>query len=294
MNHLLQVTVYTGQQLVFEALQRWLQRPCVEAEAQRQRRTSIRGLFVLLLKTAATGVVATLLDAAIEYRHRQLLSIADVDGASSPNSSNSLTGFGLGLSRAGITAWKARLLMAIDEMERQAQNYGIEPTRRFESNQKPDAAFDGNNTRSLTKNHTCCTEHVQGVEERQASLAATVEQLQQLVKLGGDEQSEEILNQKIDALLDTFIDDGPATLSAANLQSFDDHACVDNKPSSTCHICMDRPQAVKVLGCNHDVCFQCARRLCAGEDHAVPQCPFCRRPIDGWTLSSRSSSAGSA
>lgn len=287
MNHLFQVTVYTGQQLIFEALQGWLQRPCVEADAQRQRRTSIRGLLVLLLKTAATGVVATLLDAAIEYRRRQLLSVADADGGTSTSNSSSSTGFGLGLSRAGITAWKARLLLAIDEMERQAQHFGIEPTHRFQPNQKLDAPIDPSNTRSMTKDRSYgAFEHIQGAEERQATLAATVEQLQQLVKLGGDEHNEEILNQKIDALLDTFIDDGPASLPAAHSGPHVVQAA-DHETRSTCHICMDRPRAVKVLGCNHDVCFQCARRLCAGEDHAVPQCPFCRRPIDGWALSSR-------
>lgn len=67
MNTLFQLTVYTGHQLALEGLQRWLRRSCQDAE-QRQRRTSLKSLIVLLAKTAATGVLATVLDAAIEYR----------------------------------------------------------------------------------------------------------------------------------------------------------------------------------------------------------------------------------
>lgn len=44
-----------------------------------------------------------------------------------------------------------------------------------------------------------------------------------------------------------------------------------------CAICMDRPVRVGVAGCEHELCFGCARRLCASPDHAVPQCPFCRQ-----------------
>lgn len=50
----------------------------------------------------------------------------------------------------------------------------------------------------------------------------------------------------------------------------------------TCSICMDRAVKVQVLGCAHDLCFHCARRLCSTGDHSVPQCPFCRQPIDGF------------
>ena len=35
--------------------------------------------------------------------------------------------------------------------------------------------------------------------------------------------------------------------------------------SATCHICMDNPVKVAVLGCDHEMCFLCARRLCAGQ-----------------------------
>lgn len=120
------VTIFTGQQLVLEALQRWLTRPCTDAaDVQRQRR-GLKGLLSLLIKTTATGMLATVLDAAIEFRRRQLLAAAaaepEVGGAAA-----AATGFpGLGmLSRAGIASWKTRLLLGIDELERRAHAYGI-------------------------------------------------------------------------------------------------------------------------------------------------------------------------
>lgn len=121
------VSLFTGQQLVLEAIQRWLQRPCLDADSQRQRRLGLKGLLSLLLRTAATGVLATLLDAAIEFRRRQLLAAA----ANEPGSDSSgggaaprFPGFGM-LSRAGVAAWKSRLLICIDELERKAEAYGI-------------------------------------------------------------------------------------------------------------------------------------------------------------------------
>lgn len=71
MSALFHLTLYAGQQLVLDTLHRYIQRPCRDADpatAQRQRRAGLRSLLMLLLKTAATGVAATVLDAAIEYR----------------------------------------------------------------------------------------------------------------------------------------------------------------------------------------------------------------------------------
>mgnify|MGYP001024810093 CR=1 FL=1 len=74
MHALFQLSLYTGQQLVLEGLHRWLQRPCQDDQQQRARRTSLKSLVVLLAKTAATGVLATVLDAAIEYRRWALVA----------------------------------------------------------------------------------------------------------------------------------------------------------------------------------------------------------------------------
>ena len=73
MSTLLHLTVFTGQQLVLDGLHRWLARPACgsgrePAEARQQRRQGLKSLLMLLLKTAATGVAATILDAAIDYR----------------------------------------------------------------------------------------------------------------------------------------------------------------------------------------------------------------------------------
>jgi hypothetical protein len=67
---LFQISLYTGQQLVLEMLQRFLQRPCADVEQQQRRRTTLRSLISLLLKTAATGLLASVLDAAIDYRRQ--------------------------------------------------------------------------------------------------------------------------------------------------------------------------------------------------------------------------------
>lgn len=39
------VTLFTGQQLVLEAVQRWLTRPCADEAALRQRRLGLKGLI---------------------------------------------------------------------------------------------------------------------------------------------------------------------------------------------------------------------------------------------------------
>jgi hypothetical protein len=333
MNRLFQVTVYTGQQLVLEALQRWLQRPCIEPDVQRQRRASIKNLIVLLLKTAATGVLATILDAAIEYRRRQLLAAAEddplaLDDGSGSSSSAAASRFGLGpLSRAGIAAWKTRLLIAIDEMERQAHQYGIEPTMRFTpaapgkllEDGSPAAAVSAVPEGKLESATAAAAAAVAAAatdgdtDDRQAALAATVEQLQQLAKLGGDD-AERNFEERVDSLLDSLLGTTTATVdstgvlptpissrlkaspSTLRLTTSASDPTLDGTASSpsstsenggtcsdqTCHICMDRSVGVQVLGCHHDLCFQCARRLCAGQDHALPQCPFCRQPINGF------------
>lgn len=36
------VTLFTGQQLILEAIQRWLQRPCADDAAARQRRLGLK------------------------------------------------------------------------------------------------------------------------------------------------------------------------------------------------------------------------------------------------------------
>lgn len=71
-------------------------------------------------------MLATLLDAAIEFRRRQLLAAA-ADDASTGGDVGAPSRFpGLGmLSRAGVAAWKARLLVAVDELERRAEACGI-------------------------------------------------------------------------------------------------------------------------------------------------------------------------
>lgn len=126
------VTLFTGQQLVLEALQRWLARPCPDAVSQARRRLGVKQLISLLLRTAATGVLATVLDAAIEFRRRQLLAAAAVEpsdesGAGSAAPTSLFPGLGM-LSRAGVAAWKSRLLLAIDELERRAGDFGIGET----------------------------------------------------------------------------------------------------------------------------------------------------------------------
>lgn len=314
MNRLFQVTVYTGQQLVLEALQRWLQRPCAEPEGQRQRRASVKSLVVLLLKTAATGVLATILDAAIEYRRRQLLSAADDDpSGTDADAAGRSSRFGLGpLSRAGIAAWKAKLLLAIDEMERQAQQYGIEPTRRFAPALTAGTAAektDGNGKGDEADEESSTA----AGGDRQAALTATVEQLKALARgagEGGSADADRAFDERVESLLDTLLGDESsatqilvseglkASASAARLApsrsgaELADPAPPDSPGSScsedaasdaVCHICMDRAVGVAVAGCRHPLCFRCARRLCAAGDHALPQCPFCRQPIDGFS-----------
>jgi hypothetical protein len=310
MNHLFQVTVYTGQQLVLEGLQRWLHRPCVEPEAQRQRRSGIKSIIVLLLKTAATGVLATVLDAAIEYRRRQLLAAASDAPAAPQGTLASLVSLGP-LSRAGIAAWKARLLVGIDEMERQAEQYGIEPTRRFApavpakdgADSPAAAAAAGAKGKAPAAAAGAAPDGAIPAGQVQP-LSATMEQLRVLAGKPDDADAARRLDEGVDFLVDALLGGGgkpadgaaaaPCVLSTSasrgNVSGLwgaaggGDPGAADPAapPAAVCQICMDREVRVQVLGCAHDLCFQCARRLCATHDHAVPQCPFCRQTISGF------------
>jgi hypothetical protein len=332
MNHLVRVTLFTGQTMVLEALQRWLRRPCDEApEAARRARRSVRGLLVLLLKTAATGVLATVLDAAIEYRRRQLLAAAEDGGPGRPISGPGEGGAGAGgapaagwgpLSRAGAAAWRARLLLAVDEMERQAGLYGIEPTARFAP--KPDAALEAKLAALAGAGAEgkggggAGAEGTEGAEgaARQALLASTVEQLAELAKSagasgGGGARGEgaaaaRALDERVDALLDSLLGPCPAAppprgalaaspscaaLSAAAGGADNDVVSAAEPP--VCAICMDRRVRVQMAGCRHELCFACARRLCEGADHAPPRCPWDRSTIGGF-LARPTAPAGAA
>lgn len=353
MNHLFQVTIYTGQQLILEALQRWLRRPCdTEPDAQRQRRTSIKSLIVLLLKTAATGVLATILDAAIEYRRRQLLAaaeespedLADAAAGSSSSLSSSSSRFGFGpLTRAGIASWKSRLVLAIDEMERHAEQFGIEPTHRF-TPAKPDPSLAGGSTQQIAlaeekaaqlSTVTAAAIDDEDSELRRAALSTTIDQLRELIKLN-DDHAERALDEKVDSLLDSLLGgaesdslpqaSGASTPSAGaklvgssssdnitaaaaaaatvaitnNITKQEEHKRTSSISSSecstasVCSICMDRCIRVNILGCHHELCFQCARRLCDTPDHSLPQCPFCRQTITGFSAAATTLCSGGA
>lgn len=343
------VTLFTGQQLILEAIQRWLQRPCADEAAVRQRRLGLKGLISLLLRTAATGVLATLLDAAIEFRRRQLLAAAAADDASGAAGADDgapsrFPGLGM-LSRAGVSAWKARLLVAIDELERRAEACGIESRRRFspgkDADSEPDAATSGkpaitSGLRTHSPSAACLSPGDDGAEgaaeeESQSQrLGRTVEQLRELVQQG-DPESERRLDEEVGSLVDLLLGNtsppSPAayTTAAARSRSVparldrlagaglrasrsravlapaaptapaateqgaaeDEAAGPASEPGSPtggglCMICMDRAVRVQVAECKHELCFGCARRLCAQQDHSVPECPFDRLPINGF------------
>ncbi|EFN58264.1 expressed protein [Chlorella variabilis] len=338
MHPIFSVTLFTGQQLVLEALQRWLTRPCVDADAQRQRRLGLKSMLSLLVKTTATGVLATMLDAAIEFRRRQLLAAAAAepeDGAAAGGSR--FPGLGM-LSRAGIASWKNRLLLCIDELERRAEAYGIESRHRFSPSKaaEGEAEADGSGGKgaalALPRQHASCLD-LDGAERSQ-HLGRTVEQLRELVKQG-DAESQRRLDDEVGSLVDLLLGTAslapaappaattPAAPSAqpacrsrsvpaaldrlgcrreagagcgcmracrsrpALAAAAEERAGVEAEAGSPCgadlcQICMDRCTDVRVAGCQHNLCFGCARRLCASQDHQVPQCPFCRQPIEGF------------
>lgn len=395
------VTLFTGQQLVLEAIQRWLTRPCTDPESQRQRRLGLKGLLSLLVRTAATGVLATVLDAAIEFRRRQLLAAAAADpeeAAAGGAATSRFPGLGM-LSRAGVATWKSRLLLCIDELERRAEAYGIESRRRF-SPGKPDDAEAGSSkggsrhssaaastAAALRSHHGSCLDLNEG--EAEGSLGRTVEQLRELVKQG-DEDSQRRLDDEVGSLVDLLLgtaslqpptppsstapsaarsrsasvpaalnclggrreggsgtrggsgsssslrascsrlvlagwgavgagyedeeeDDAELAAAMAAMAVGGDEGLLPASPngssgsssgggssdgggccSELCHICMDRTVRVQVAGCRHNLCFGCARRLCNSHDHLLPQCPFCRQPINGFVAIPAAASSGAA
>lgn len=215
MHPIFSVTLFTGQQLVLEAIQRWLQRPCADAESQRQRRLGLKGLISLLIRTAATGVLATVLDAAIEFRRRQLLAAASAEPGDAQDAAAGGSRFpGLGmLSRAGIASWKARLLLCVDELERRAEAFGIESRYRF-SPGKPggenEAAAGSSKAPALPRQHASCLELSD--EEQSQRLGRTVEQLRELVKQG-DAESQRRLDDEVGSLVDLLL--GTASLPSS-------------------------------------------------------------------------------
>lgn len=300
-----QFSVYTGQQLLFEALQRWLRPACDEDSSYERRRSSVKSIIVLLMKTAATGVIATILDKAIDYRRRALLAAAEEE-AEGEGSTLSFSHLGLGnLTRAGIAAWKSRLLIGIDELERRAELYGIEPYNRSipltetksGSNQSLQALAPKDN--ESTEGEKNLREDDESVEEgkkeqENAVLSRTIQQLMDLVEANGRDAA------AVDRKLDTVVDElllGSSRSKDKNCSGPERHIVketdtaggqeeeLESCQNQSCHICMDRDVRVQVIGCTHELCFQCARRLCDAADHHLPQCPFCRRPIDGFLAS---------
>lgn len=299
-----QFSVYTGQQLLFEALQRWLRPACDEDSSYERRRNSVKSIIVLLMKTAATGVVATILDKAIDYRRRALLAAAEEE-AEGEGSTLSFSHLGLGnLTRAGIAAWKSRLLIGIDELERRAEMYGIEPyNRSLPLTETKSSSSQSLQTLALKENESTKGEEnfgddeSVGDEEREqddAVLSRTIQQLMDLVEANGRDAT------AVDRKLDTVVDElllGNRKSEVENksepkrqiAKETESAGAPEEEPEScqnqSCHICMDRGVRVQVIGCTHELCFQCARRLCDAADHHLPQCPFCRRPIDGFLAS---------
>lgn len=313
------VSLYTGQQLVLAGLQRWVFNPYKQLE-QRRQRASLRALVMLLVKTAATGMLAALLDAAIEYRTRQLVALAGEDPAEgSPESSSPSRLASLGmLSRGGVAAWKSRLLQAIDEMERRAELYGLGPSSRagalVDEPASEDAckgaaddaeAFAGKALEDALAPPRALSRTASS-SDRGSLVSQTILQLQELMRRSGSEtDSRESVEESVDRLLDNLLgvrgdddvaaglphgDDpaplahhhSPATASRASLSSCEG---ADATPES-CPICMDAAVRVAVGGCGHGLCFGCARQLCRAREHTVPACPFCRQPIEGFELRS--------
>lgn len=288
------VSLYTGQQLVLAGLQRWVFDPYKRLEHRRQR-ASLRALVILLVKTAATGVLAALLDAAIEYRTRQLVALAQeedqTDGnAPSLSSPSRLAALGM-LSRGGVAVWKSRLLQAIDEMEQRAQRYGLSSSRAGRLEGGALAKGDGKEEEAtaasdegLLPSHTPSDSDTRGFLVRQ-----TIQQLQELMRRdGSDEESHEQVEQRVDRLLDHLLGphegQGQGTCPKTCSEPLSDSGPMSSPEG--CPICMDASMRVSVSGCGHGLCFDCARQLCNAREHTLPACPFCRRPIEGFELCS--------
>lgn len=216
--------------------------------------------MTLLVKTAATGVLATILDAAIEYRRRQLLASALPTESFDQESHLALHA----LSKSGIAGWKARLLRYIDELEHQhaLTHPSIESSRERMASICQSKAKRVSGALSLTE------------EEKIASLGATIAQLRELVDDSGSG------GQVVDCLLETLLEEQP---HVCHHQQGDEEE-ERELPSTMCWICMDSELQVRISGCQHEMCFKCARRLCTEpvNNVDVPKCPFCRRAIDGF------------
>lgn len=228
----------------------------------------MKGIIMLLLKTAATGALATVLDALIEIRrrHMYLASLREEIGPEAMGGGeagvvSSPSGYlGIGnLTRAGISAWRSRLLIGIDELEKQALRYGIQPSHRFSPNDSmedavPDKKGDSDGKDNDDETSPC------GAHTKQIS--TTVKQLIHLVEAQDQTRLESEVDTLVDGLLGTTED-----------------------AAECCTICMDDDVAtqVEIAGCRHELCFSCARMICDGTNaHQLPQCPFCRHPIEGF------------
>lgn len=227
----------------------------------------MKGIIMLLLKTAATGALATVLDALIEIRRRHMYLATlreeigpEAMGGGEAGVVSSPSGYlGIGnLTRAGISAWRSRLLIGIDELEKQALRYGIQPSHRFSPNDSMEDAVPDKKGDSDGKDDT---ETPCGAHTKQIS--TTVKQLIHLVEAQDQTRLESEVDTLVDGLLGTR----------------------EEEAAECCTICMDDDVAtqVEIAGCRHELCFSCARMICDGTNaHQLPQCPFCRHPIEGF------------
>lgn len=60
-------------------------------------------------------------------------------------------------------------------------------------------------------------------------------------------------------------------------------ALADEDSDDLCKICYDRNVEFKVAGCEHPVCYKCAKLICRRGARDNPLCPFCRQGIEGFT-----------
>ncbi len=59
-------------------------------------------------------------------------------------------------------------------------------------------------------------------------------------------------------------------------------AIADEDAEDLCKICYDRSVEFQVAGCDHAVCYKCAKLICRKGVRDCPACPFCRREIEGF------------
>ncbi|KAK9834381.1 hypothetical protein WJX74_000237 [Apatococcus lobatus] len=60
-------------------------------------------------------------------------------------------------------------------------------------------------------------------------------------------------------------------------------AIADEDSDELCKICYDRNVEFHVAGCEHPVCYKCAKLICRRGARDNPLCPFCRQGIEGFT-----------